>query len=379
MSARGSVIKRGDRWSVVIDLGRGPDGKRRREWHSGFPSEKAAEKERTRLLKSLDDGTHVAPVETTVTEFVTRTWLPGLAASSLRPTTVDMYDRSAHRYVLPHLGPLRLRDVTPVALKTWLDGLKAAGVGDRTVQIAGVTAHKMLKGAADLELIGRNPADNAAVREARPRTKARVPTVWTAEETRNFLNSQRDDRLFPLWRLATMTGLRRGEIAGLRWRDLDLEAGVLHVRQTRVVVDYKVLDSSPKTEKARRAVGLDPGTVAALRSHRARQTEEMFGFGRQRNDDGFVFVREDGEPYHPQRLTIMLAERARAAGLPPVKLHALRHGHATAALEAGVPMKVVSERLGHSGIAITSDVYSHVTTATDHAAAALVAAAIDDP
>jgi integrase len=379
MGARGSVIKRGSAYSVVLDLGRGPDGRRRREWHSGFPTQRAAEKERTRLLKSLDDGTHVRRVDTTVKEFVTTTWLPGLAASSLRPSTVESYHRSAKSYLLPHLGALRLREVTPVCLKSWIDVLKAAGVGDRTVQIAGVTAHKMLKAAVDLELIARNPADNAAVREARPKTKAQVPTLWTSAQTRTFLASQSGDRLFPLWRLVVMTGLRRGEIAGLRWCDVDLSAGVLHVRRTRVVVDYKVLDSSPKTEKGKRSVGLDAATVAALKAHRARQAEELLALGRHRAEDGLVFVREDGEPYHPQRLTIMLSERTRAAGLPRVKLHALRHGHATAALEAGVPMKVVSERLGHSGIAITSDVYSHVTKATDHAAAAQVAAVIDGP
>ncbi|MHB1772944.1 MAG: tyrosine-type recombinase/integrase, partial [Acidimicrobiales bacterium] len=137
------------------------------------------------------------------------------------------------------------------------------------------------------------------------------------------------------------------------------------------------LDSAPKTEKGKRAVGLDPTTTSCLRAFRDAQREELSGLGKKWSKDDLVFVREDGEGYHPQRLRIMLAARARAVGLPPIKLHALRHGHATAALEAGVPMKVVSERLGHSGIAITSDVYSHVTAAADHAAAALVAATID--
>ena len=376
-TARGSVIKRGSTYSVILDLGRALDGNRRREWHSGFPTEKAAEKERTRLLKSLDDGTHVAPTETTVAEFADKTWLPGIRTSGLRASTIDMYERTTRLHVLPYLGHLRLRDVTPVALKSWLDGLKAAATGARTVEIAGVTAHKMLRAATDLELIARNPADNKAVRDARPKARAPVPTIWTAEQTRAFLASQREDRLYPLWRLATMTGLRRAEIAGLRWKDVNLEEGVLRVEQTRVVVAYKVLVSEPKTDKGKRAVGLDPVTVAALRTHRARQTEEMFAFGKHRTEDGLVFVHEDGQPYHPQRIRVMLAEQARAAGLPAVKLHALRHGHATAALEAGVPMKVVSERLGHSGIAITSDVYSHVTAATDHAAAMQVAAVID--
>ncbi|HXY44761.1 MAG TPA: tyrosine-type recombinase/integrase [Acidimicrobiales bacterium] len=361
----------------MLDLGRDAAGKRIRKWHSGYPTRKLAEKARTAFLTELDTGRYVEPSALTVAEFVTKTWLPGLEAGGLRPTTVAMYRRSAERYLLPHLGAVRLRDLSPLRLREWLDELRAAGIGDRTVEVAGVTVHKLLKSAVDLELISRNPADNAAVRAARPKHKAKAPTVWTAAETRAFLDSQRDDRTYPLWRLAIMTGLRRGELAGLRWRDVDLDGGVLHVRGTRVTVGYQVVESSPKTEKGKRAVGLDPATVAALRACRVRQTEEMFAYGKARSDDGLVFVHEDGSPYHPQRFTTLLAERAKAAGLPVIKLHALRHGHATAALEAGVPMKVVSERLGHSGIAITSDIYSHVTAATDLAAAAQVAATID--
>ena len=188
---------------------------------------------------------------------------------------------------------------------------------------------------------------------------------------------QRDGRLFALWRLAATTSLRRGELAGLRWRDVDLDTGEIHVRETAVVVGYTVIQSTPKTDKSRHTVGRDEGTVATLRSLRARRSEEMLSHGRRRGDATHLFTREDGEPLHPQRLTTMLASRAAKAGLPVVRLHALRHGHATAALEAGVPMKVVSDRLGHSSIAITADVYFHVAAATDRAAAAQIAATID--
>jgi integrase len=294
-----------------------------------------------------------------------------------------MYERSVRAQLLPHLGSVRLRDVTPARLAAWLEGLKSTGVGDRTVEIAGVTAHKLMKSALDRELISRNPADNAAVRSARPKAKASAPAVWSVEETRRFLDAQREDRLFPLWRLATMSGLRRGELAGLRWGDVDLDAGTLRVSATRVVVNYAVVQSAPKTDKSRRAISIDPATASALRSHRTRQASERLAAGGLwegadlPSDAALVFCDEVGRPYHPDRLTRTLAARARAAGLPVVKLHALRHGHATQMLEAGVPMKVASERLGHSSIAITADVYSHVTAAADQAAAAQVAAAID--
>jgi integrase len=364
-------------WTTVFRVADPATGRKRQISKGGYRTRREAEVALRKSISAVDAGSYTRPTSLTVRDFVEGTWLPGLERGDLRGSTVAMYRLSANRYVLPHLGGQRLRDVTPVRLKTWLDDLKAAGVGDRTVQIAGITCHKIFKSALDLELLSRNPADNSAVREARPKSKAAPPVIWDAEQLRTFLNAQREDRLFPLWRLATMTGLRRGELAGLKWHDLDFDAGLLHVRQTIVVVGYRAVASEPKTPKSRRTIGLDPTTVAALRQHRARQAEELLAVGIQRTDDGQVFVRDDGRPYHPQQLTKMLAVRAKAAGVPVVKLHALRHGHATAGLELGVPMKVMSERLGHSSLSITADIYSHVSEAVDQAAAAQIATAID--
>jgi integrase len=364
-------------WTTIYRVEDPATGRKRQVSKGGYRTRREAEVALRKTVSTIDSGSYTQPTSLTLREFVEGSWLPGLEGGDLRASTVAMYKDSATRYVLPHLGGHRLRDVKPVRLRTWLDGLKAAGVGDRTIQIAGITCHKIFKSALDLELVHRNPADNSAVREARPRAKAAPPTIWNAEQLRTFLDSQHEDRLFPLWRLATMSGLRRGELAGLRWRDVDLAAGLLHVRHTIVVVGYRAVASEPKTAKSRRTIGLDPATVAALRQHRARQAEELLAVGIQRNDDGHVFVREDGRAYHPQQLTKMLAVRAKAAGVPVVRLHALRHGHATAGLELGVPMKVMSERLGHSSLAITADIYSHVSEAVDQAAAAQIAAAID--
>ena len=407
---RGSVVVRGKSISVVLDLGEQPWRKcptprcpgsvftatrtamicercgepladpvpnRRRAWHSGFKTKAEANRKLTELLGATDSGTFVEPSILTVRQFAEDHWVPSLRASDLRESTVASYVRSLRTYVLPRLGGVRLRDVSPARLAAWLDQLKADGAGDRTVEIAGVTAHKLFKAAMDRELISRNPADNPAVRAARPKAKAKIPAIWSAEETRRFLEDQSADRLFALWRLAAMSGLRRGELCGLRWADVDLDAGTLRVSTTRVVVDYKVVESGPKTARSARTIGLDPATVGALRAHRAQQAAERLAAGELWAGDDHVFVDELGRPYHPQRLTQMFATRARAAGLPVIKLHALRHGHATHGIEAGVDLKIMSERLGHSSYSITADIYSHVTPAVDAAAAAKVAAAVD--
>jgi len=197
--------------------------------------------------------------------------------------------------------------------------------------------------------------------------------VWSPEQLRTFLGHVRGDRLYAAWLLFATTGMRRGEIAGLRWPDVDLDAGRVSPRRPRVVVSYEVLVSEPKTAKGRRSIALDPVTLAALREHRLRQLEDRLAVGPRWQDSGLVFTWPDGRPLHPERFSRWFEQHARAAGLPKIRLHDGRHSYATAALAAGVPAKVVSVRLGHANIAITMDTYSHVLPGLDEQAAGTVA------
>ena len=202
--------------------------------------------------------------------------------------------------------------------------------------------------------------------------------VWTPEQLRAFLAHARQDRLYALWLLVATTGMRRAELAGLRWIDVDLDAARLSPRRPRVVVNYVVHESEPKTRMGKRSLALDQATVAALVEHKARQEQERADVGSAWMDSGLVFTRPDGSPIHPDLITAWFRRLARAAGLPPIRLHDVRHSYATAALAAGVPAKVVSERLGHATIAITLDVYSHVIPGMDAQAANAVASLILD-
>jgi integrase len=154
---------------------------------------------------------------------------------------------------------------------------------------------------------------------------------------------------------------------------VDLDAGRVSPRRPRVVVNYEVVVSEPKTAKGRRSLALDPATVAALREHRARQLEQRLAVGPRWQDSGLGFTCPDGQPVHPERFTRWFEQHTRTAGLPKIRLHDVRHSYATAALAAGVPAKVVSERLGHATIAITMDTYSHVLPGLDAEAAGTVA------
>jgi integrase len=175
------------------------------------------------------------------------------------------------------------------------------------------------------------------------------------------------------WRLAALTGMRRGEVLGLRWADLDLDEGWLAVCQTLVVVDNQICVSQPKTARGRRRIALDPVTISALRGHRRAQAAERLVAGPGWSDTGLLFTHEDGRPLHPEYVRRLFDRHLRRVGLPRIRLHDLRHTHATLALQAGVHPKVVSERLGHTTVAITLDVYSHAIPALQQDAATTVA------
>jgi integrase len=179
--------------------------------------------------------------------------------------------------------------------------------------------------------------------------------------------------LYAAWLLVATTGMRRGELAGLRWVDVDLDGGRASPRRPRVVVNYAVEVSEPKTAKGRRSVALDAVTVAALREHKERQTKDRAVVGPGWQDSGLVFTRLDGAPLHPDVISDWFERLAREAGLPKIRLHDVRHSYASAALAAGIPAKIVSERLGHATVQITLDTYSHVLPGLDAQAAETVA------
>ncbi len=184
------------------------------------------------------------------------------------------------------------------------------------------------------------------------------------------------ERLYPCWLLLATTGMRRGEVLGLRWEDIDLDAGRLAVKQARVSLGNDIVVNEPKTRRGRRVIALDSTTVAALRHHRAVQAQQRLAAGPAWIDTGLVFTQVDGSDIHPETVSRSFRYRIKRDGLPKIRLHDLRHSWATAALAAGVPPKVVSDRLGHSTVAFTLDCYVHVLPSQDQDAADTVAAAI---
>jgi Site-specific recombinase XerD len=232
--------------------------------------------------------------------------------------------------------------------------------------------HKACKDAVRWGHISRNPLDAADP----PRKKGdgtKEMRTWTKEQVKAFLEAMKDERLSPLWHTIALTGMRRGEAIGLKWSDVDLENARLSVRRALIPTSREVVVSEPKTAKGRRVIALDPGTVEVLKAQAARQLDEQQEWDEAWVDSGLVFTLENGEALDPESVSRYFRQAVKRSLLPQIRLHDLRHTHATLALQAGIHPKVVSERLGHATISITLDTYSHAIPALQEEAAALIA------
>lgn len=349
-------------------------GRRRERWLPASKTKTAARKALRDALHSQDHGTWQPSSEPmTYGEFLTERWLPSLH-NQVRETTLNGYARHVRTYLEPQLGGIRLDRLTGADLAAFYgrirqEGVKGKPLSENTVARIHATVSRSLGDAVESRLRASNPARDLP-RNARPkqgRSGGVTLRYWTADQLGDFLGHVRNQeaRFYPLARLAAYTGMRRGEVVGLRWQDVDLEAGHLAVRHTITSVDdpngggMKVIYGEPKSGKGRR-VDLDQETVAVLKAWRFQQGKDRDGMGGAWPTHGLVFTKEDGSLFHPDTASTVHDRLVKAAGLPRITFHGLRHTHATILLANGVPVKVVSERLGHATVQITLDTYGHV-------------------
>jgi len=407
---RGHVRKRGEpgSWEYIVDVGiaaaqrctacnkrlwveRRPQAacpkcggalreteERRRETESGFPTRKECQAAMNKLLVAVEQQSYTAPTKASVKEYLTKEWLPAVKAT-IRPSTYNSYVQHVECHIVPHIGTVKLQklsgsQVNALYAKLAETGRKDAksGLSPMTIHHVHACLHKACKDAVRWGHISRNPLDAADP----PRKKgdgSREMQTWTKEQLRAFLEAMKDERLSPLWHTIAMTGMRRGEAIGLRWSDVDLENARLAVRRALIPINREVVVSEPKTAKGRRVIALDPGTVEVLKAQAARQLDAQDAGDEAWLETGLVFTQENGSALDPESVSRYFRQAVKLSLLPPIRLHDLRHTHATLALQAGIHPKVVSERLGHATISITLDTYSHAIPALQEEAAALIA------
>jgi integrase len=293
----------------------------------------------------------------TVGDYLDR-WLSDAVRGTVRESTYSRDKYLVTNHIKPTLGRVKLKNLTALHLQGLYRERLDSGLSGSTVQKIHHVIHKALTQAVKWDLIPRNPA--TAVKAPTPTTKEMHPL--SAEEARRLLEAARGDRLEALYVLAIHTGMRRGELLGLKWSDVDLENARINIRRTLTRTDNgkRVTLGDPKTRKSRRAIRLTPQAIEALRSHLERQLREIVEAGDLYGDQGLVFTTEVGTPINPSNLRQRsFAPLLKKAGLPRIRFHDLRHTCATLLLSKGVHPKLVQELLGHASIAITLDTYSH--------------------
>ncbi len=358
---RGYVARKGDRWYAVVYEGLDPvTGKERRRWHPAGTTRGEAEALAARLAAELN-GSNDEVRSLTFGGYLTGTWLPGKRIT-LAESTWDGYRRKIDRHIIPAVGRLRIRRLRAHHLESLYDRMLHPADGRRPLAPKTVLeVHLIIRGALNdavrRGIVTRNVALVAHAPKLRSIPKVE-PQSWNAQQLQAFLQAAAGHRLFPAFWLLAATGMRRSELLGLRWDDVDFKRARVSINRGLVAVAYELRESRGKTSNSRRAVDLDSTTLKVLKAWRDWQRAEQGAAGIE--SDGWVFTSTDGGPVHPHSISQTFERIASRAGVPRIRLHDIRHTHGTLLIKAGVPVKVVSERLGHGNPAFTIDTYQHV-------------------
>jgi len=325
------------------------------------------------IRKRLTEGLPARDAKATLETF-TLDWIASaLAASDRKRTTKVMYAGVARVHIVgSHIGGLALDKVRPMHVEGWIVGLKDKGLAESTIRSAYTILRAVLDTAVRDGALARNPA--AVVK--RPKVTTKEAAYLTPEQVRTLLEAGKGSRYGHLFTLLVNTGLRRGEALALSWSDVDLGAKLLRVRGTLARVDGKLIVTSTKTAKSKRSIPVSEATETLLKDIRTRQLKDRLKAGSQWHQTGYVFTTEDGMPCDPRHALRALKSAATKASMEGIGLHTLRHSAATTMLTNGVPLKVVSEILGHASIVITADIYGHVSPDVSREALATLSASL---
>jgi integrase len=346
---QGNITKRGrNSWQIKFDVQPNADGKRQQRYATARGSYQDAQKELRRLLNAADAGTLPDPSSATVGEYL-RSWLD--SAHEQSPKTLERYRELAERQIVPHLGAIKLQKFKPETLRQWHGALLGTGLSARTVG----HAHRLLRLVLAYAVKSGTLDRNVAAIERPPAVEDREIEIISPEQIAT---------------VALGTGMRRGELCGLQWGDIDLNKATLRVERSVEETKAGLRLKSPKTRRGRRSLTLPPETVTTLRAHRARQLERRLILGMGNIKPSTVVVSNvEGGLISPHSVSRAWRRFLIDHKLPRVPFHALRHTHVSLLIAAKVDILTISRRLGHSKASVTLDVYGHLMSGADAAAA----------
>lgn len=370
----GSIEKRGEnRWRLVVSGGTGPDGKRIKHTKTiQATSRREAEKELAKFVAEVEKGLYVEPSKLTFKDFVER-WLRDYGESNLAPKTLFRYRQILSSRVIPAMGHLKLEQIRPVHLIEFYknlqeDGIredgKPGGLSAKTILYHHRVISSILNDAVEWQLIPFNPAS----RVKPPRVTRKQAACYDMDQVKAMLKALETEE--PKYRviviMALLTGLRRGELMGLTWQDVDFDGGTLMVRQASQYLPGKgTFVKEPKNESSQRLLALPSSLVNILRQYKREQAEHRLKVGDLWQGSDRLFTTWDGQPMHPDTISSWFPKFLKRHGLPHLPFHGLRHTAATLLINKGIPLKNVSGRLGHADVGTTGNIYSHFLQSAD--------------
>lgn len=360
---RGRVIS----YRLGVSLGRDPDtGKYDYAWETFRGTREEAEKRLADMVQRHQDGGSIKPNKISTTDYLER-WLSDYARANLSPRSFERYQGIIRRHFTPAFGKIPLAKLKPEHLQKHYADIQAAGLSTQTVRYH----HAVIRGALRTAVEWRLVPFNVAAGMRLPKKKHHDFEVWDTSEVGRFLEAAKDSPYYTLFFTNLYTGVRRSELLGLWWGDVDLIFSQISVsRGLHQLKGGAYVLTEPKSQKSRRSIALSPAVVAVLRHQREVREAQAKELGVALTDRDYVFAHADNNPWRPNSVTRAWQSLCLRAGLKPIRLHDARHTHASLMLKAGVHPKVVQERLGHSSIEMTLDIYSHVMPGLQEAAAA---------
>jgi len=353
-------------WQIQIYTGKGPDGKPRRHFETVRGRKGDAQRRMTELLASLDKGVYTPPGKLTVADLL-RQWLDGYVKTNCSERTLDGYRAIIEHHLIPAVGHYQLRQLNQQHIQAYY-GKALEKLSSRTVHHQHRVLSQALKYGVRQGYIGRNPCELVDP----PSPRGKTMRTLTESEVIDLLISAEGSYYYPVIYTALSTGLRQAELLGLRWRDIDIASRSLSVNQTLYKRRGVVQFNEPKTAHSRRRVAMTPKLAEFLSEYRLERERLYHQIGKTTSLDDLVFANYEGKPIDPSLLSHTFARIVRKAGLQEVRFHDLRHSFASLMLLRGVAPKVISEALGHSSVAFTMDVYSHILPGMQSDAMALL-------
>jgi integrase len=356
ITVKNGISYNGKSYSYVLRVPDPDTGKTKPRWVGGFTSEKQAKIERDKARLSLATNSYITVSSITVGEYLDR-WIE-LHANQLKPTTLSKYLDYIRVYLKPGIGSIKLQELRPSHVQTLYAHLLDKPLSPSTVHYAGAVLKQAVKYAVDVDgLLSSNPVSKIQT----PKGSTFSPVLWTKEEFQAFLSMSSHHRLGFYFRLSAYTGARRGELLALRWSDFDGSQVTFNKNRVKAGNQVLELNSTKGGTNGRRSIRIDTDTMELLKTHRKEQLQERLALGSSWTETGYVFVREDGLPIDLGTPTHLFRKLTNLAGVRQIRLHDLRHLHATTLLSSGTPLHVVAHRLGHRDAMVTATIYAHVT------------------